>query len=123
MHRERRAHARPPQRSLATTDRSYAPSLRRGSREGAIGTPVACAVLLLEAMGFCETSMSDRPEGVLVRMLRWVDSGVGRLLERTGRTEQQVDKTQLAIGRIIEQLNRIEKRLEDIERRLPPRAL
>ena len=73
-------------------------------------------------MGFCETSMSDRPEGVLVRMLRWVDSGVGRLLERTGRTEQQVDKTQLAIGRIIEQLNRIEKRLEDIERRLPPRA-
>jgi hypothetical protein len=88
-----------------------------------LGTPVACAVFLLEAMGFCETSMSDRPEGVLVRMLRWVDSGVGRLLERTGRTEQQVDKTQLAIGRIIEQLNRIEKRLEDIERRLPPRAL
>ena len=66
--------------------------------------------------------MSDRPEGVLVRMLRWVNSGVGRLLEKkTGRTEQQVDKTQLAIGRIIEQLNRIEKRLEDIERRLPPR--
>jgi hypothetical protein len=35
-------------------------------------------------------AMSDRPEGVLVRMLRWIDSGVGRLLERMGGTEQQV---------------------------------
>lgn len=119
---------RVPQRSLATTDRSYGrrlPPFGAGAvkRRNLSETPVACAVFLSKAMGFCETSMSDRPEGVLVRMLRWVDSGVGRLLERTGRTEQQVDKTQLAIGRIIEQLNRIEKRLEDIERRLPPRAL
>ena len=67
-------------------------------------------------------AMSDRPEGVLVRMLRWIDSGVGRLLERMGRTEQQVGTAQLSISRIFEQLDRIERRLEDIERRLPPRA-
>ena len=66
--------------------------------------------------------MSDKPEGALVRMLRWIDSGVGRLLERTGRTEQQVGTAQLAIGQVIKQLDRIEKRLDDIERRLPPPA-
>ena len=63
--------------------------------------------------------MSDRPEGILVRMLRWIDSGVGRLLERTGRTEQQVDIARLSIDRIINQLERIERRLDSIERRLP----
>ena len=61
--------------------------------------------------------MSDRPEGVLVRMLHWINSGVGRLLEPTGRTEQQVGIAQLAIAQIISRLDRIEERLDDIQRR------
>jgi hypothetical protein len=66
--------------------------------------------------------LSDRPEGILIRMLRWIDAGIGRLLERAGRTEQQIGVTQKSIDRIVETLDRIEGRLEQIEQRLPPRG-
>ena len=64
--------------------------------------------------------MSDKPESLIVRMLRWIDSGVSRLMERVGQTERQTAATQLALGRVMEALGRIEARLERIERRLPP---
>ena len=92
-----------------------------GTADGTIERPAALPCSSSEAAGMVVAAMSDRPEGVLLRMLRWIDSGVGRLLERMGRTEQQVGTAQLSIGRILEQLDRIERRLEDIERRLPPR--
>jgi len=64
--------------------------------------------------------MSDKPDSVIVRMLRWIDSGVSRLMERVGHTEQQAAVTQISLKEIAATLERIEARLDHIERRLPP---
>jgi hypothetical protein len=66
--------------------------------------------------------MSDKPDGLVVRLLRWIDSGISRLIERTGRTEQQAWATQLSVNQIVATLARIEARLDQIEQRLPPRS-
>ena len=52
--------------------------------------------------------MSGRPEGVVVRMLRWIDSAISRLLKRI----RQTAATQLSMGRIVATLERIDARLE-----------
>lgn len=65
--------------------------------------------------------MSDKPEGVIVKMLRWIDAGISRLMERVGRTEQQTAVTQLSMKQVLTTLERIEAKLDQIERRLPPR--
>lgn len=64
--------------------------------------------------------MSDRPEALVVRMLRWIDSGISRLMERVGYTEKQAAVTQISLKQMTDTLERIEARLEQIERRLPP---
>lgn len=64
--------------------------------------------------------MSDRPEGLIVRMLRWIDAGINRLMERIGHTERQAAITQVSLQQIAGTLERIEARLTRIERRLPP---
>ncbi len=64
--------------------------------------------------------MSDKPESMIVRMLRWIDAGLSRLIERAARTEQEVVVTQLSMKRVVATLERIEARLDQIERRLPP---
>ena len=64
--------------------------------------------------------MSDKSESVIVKMLRWIDSGLSRLMERVRQTEQQTAVTQLSLKQVVEMLERIEARLERIERRLPP---
>ena len=64
--------------------------------------------------------MSDRPETVIVKMLRWIDSGISRLMERVRQTEQQTAVTQISMKQVMETLDRIEARLDRIERRLPP---
>ncbi|HYZ63400.1 MAG TPA: hypothetical protein VE650_13185 [Acetobacteraceae bacterium] len=65
--------------------------------------------------------MSDKPENTIVRMLRWIDSGVARLIERVGRTEQQTSIAQLSLQEVRTALERIEARLERIERSLTDR--
>ena len=64
--------------------------------------------------------MSDKSESVIVKMLRWIDSGVSRLMERVRQTEQQTAVTQVSLKQVMETLERIEARLDRIERRLPP---
>ncbi len=64
--------------------------------------------------------MSDRPEGLVVRMLRWIDAGIAKLIERVSRTEQQAAVTQVSLQQVVATLARIEARLERIERSLPP---
>ena len=64
--------------------------------------------------------MSDIPENLIVRMLRWIDAGISRLMERIGRTEQQTAVAQLSMKQVLAILERIEARLDQIERRLPP---
>jgi hypothetical protein len=66
--------------------------------------------------------MSDKPETLIVRMLRWIDSGISRLMERVGYTEQQAAVTQVSLQHILATLARIEARLDRIERRLPPES-
>jgi len=65
--------------------------------------------------------MSDKGETTIVRMLRWIDTGVGRLMERVGRTEQQTAVTQIELKAVMESLARIEARLGAIEQQLSPR--
>ena len=65
--------------------------------------------------------MSDQPDTLMVRMLRWIDSGVPRLMERVGRTEQAVSVTQVFTKKITTTLERIGARLDQIEQRLPPK--
>jgi hypothetical protein len=64
--------------------------------------------------------MSDKPENLIVRMLRWIDSGISRLMERVGHTEQQAAVTQTSLKEMAATLERVEARLDQIERRLPP---
>ena len=64
--------------------------------------------------------MSEKSESVIVKMLRWIDSGVSRLMERVRQTEQQTAVTQISLKQVVETLARIEGRLDRIERRLPP---
>ena len=65
--------------------------------------------------------MSDKLEGVVVKMLRWIDSGVSRLMERVRQTEQQTAVTQLSLKQVMETLDRIDARLDRIEQRLLPK--
>ena len=62
--------------------------------------------------------MSDRPENTIVRMLRWIDAGIARLIERVSRTEQQSSVAQLSLQEVLAALERIETRLDRIERQL-----
>ena len=62
--------------------------------------------------------MSDKTDNAIVRMLRWIDAGVSRLVERVARTEQQTAVTSIELTRVLESLARIESRLEAIEQRL-----
>src|SRR5438270_7956468 len=52
--------------------------------------------------------MSDKPDSVIVRMLRWIDSGVSRLMERVGHTEQQAAVTHISLKEIAATLQRID---------------
>ena len=65
--------------------------------------------------------MSDKPESVVVKMLRWIDSGISRLMERVRQTEHQTAVTQLSLKHVVDMLERIEARLDRIEQRLPPK--
>ena len=42
------------------------------------------------------------PQKGLVRVLRWIDAGIRRLLEWVGQTEHQMGTTQIAVNQIIQ---------------------